>query len=234
MVAQWHADLCGLGDMFDPAQVDGALDAMFRHNFKPSMRNFTNPWRLFALNDEAGAIICDYPAGTEKPAIPIPYCEESMHGFEYAFAGLLIARGRIDEGLTVVRAVRSRYNGANRNPWNEIECGSNYARSMASFALLPLFSGFRYDAPRGAMRSTPRSAAAHSAACGALAAARRAHLVGRFGANCPARRHAVRARASPSHLPPGSNPSRTTKLPSPSHFPPKPSIFPPLKSSATP
>ncbi len=156
MVAQWHADLCGLGDIFDPAQVDGALDAMFRHNFKPSMRNFTNPWRLFALNDEAGAIICDYPAGTEKPAIPIPYCEESMHGFEYAFAGLLIARGRIDEGLTVVRAVRSRYNGANRNPWNEIECGSNYARSMASFALLPLLSGFRYDAPRGAIAFDPK------------------------------------------------------------------------------
>ena len=156
MVAQWHADLCGLGDIFDPAQVDTALRFMFRYNFKPSMRDFTNPWRIFALNDEAGTVICDYPAGTEKPAIPIPYCEESMHGFEYAFAGLLISRGYLDEGLTVVRAVRNRYNGANRNPWNEIECGSNYARSMASFALLPLLSGFRFDLPHGAIGFDPK------------------------------------------------------------------------------
>ncbi len=68
-----------------------------------------------------------------------------MHGFEYAFAGLLIAEGMVDEGLAVVRSVRDRYDGAHRNPWNEIECGSNYARSMAAFALLPIFSGFTFD-----------------------------------------------------------------------------------------
>ena len=49
--------------------------------------------------------------------------------------------------MNVVKAVRARYNGKNRNPWNEIECGSNYARSMASFALLPIFSGFIFDMP---------------------------------------------------------------------------------------
>ncbi len=42
-------------------------------------------------------------------------------------------------------AVRDRYNGTKRNPWNEFECGSNYARSMASYALLLAFSGFEYD-----------------------------------------------------------------------------------------
>ena len=41
--------------------------------------------------DEAGAVICDYPKGSQKPVIPIPYCEECMTGFEYAFAGLLIS-----------------------------------------------------------------------------------------------------------------------------------------------
>ena len=30
-------------------------------------------------------------------------------------------------------------------PFNEIECGSNYARPMANFALLPIFSGFSFD-----------------------------------------------------------------------------------------
>ena len=67
-----------------------------------------------------------------------------MHGFEYAFAGLLISEGMVEEGISVVKAIRDRYRGFNRNPWNEIECGSNYARSMASFALMPIFSGFQF------------------------------------------------------------------------------------------
>jgi hypothetical protein len=32
--------------------------------------------------------------------------------------------------------VRDRHNGANRNPFNEPECSSYYARSMASWSLL--------------------------------------------------------------------------------------------------
>ena len=105
-------------------------------------------WRLFALGDEGGTVICSYPDGANVPAIPIPYCEETMTGFEYAFAGLLIAEGYFEEGERVVKAVRDRYDGEKRNPFNEIECGSNNARSMASFALLPLYSGFTFDMPR--------------------------------------------------------------------------------------
>jgi len=47
--------------------------------------------------------------------------------------------------VELVKAVRDRYDGRTRNPWNEIECGSNYARSMASYALLNAFSGFSFD-----------------------------------------------------------------------------------------
>ena len=119
------------------------------------MREFANPWRVFALNDEAGTVICDYPDGSKKPIIPIPYCEECMTGFEYSFAGLLISEGFIDEGLEVVRAIRDRYDGEKRNPWNEIECGSNYARPMSSFALLPIFSGFEFDVPNKHMGFSP-------------------------------------------------------------------------------
>ena len=147
MCAQWHANILGLGRIFDKEQTDTALRNMYKNNFKPSMRAFANPWRIFALNDESGAVICDYPDGAYKPKIPIPYCEEAMHGFEYQFAGLLISEGMIEEGLSVVRSVRERYRGYNRNPWNEIECGSNYARSMASFALIPIFAGFTFDMP---------------------------------------------------------------------------------------
>jgi len=155
LLAQWHANIIGLGDIFDKDQRKTALETMFATNFKPSMRDVANNWRIYALNDEAGAIICEYPEGSRRPIIPIPYCEECMTGFEYAFAGLLISEGYEAEGLTVIRAIRDRYDGIKRNPWNEIECGSNYARPMASFALLPIYSGFTFDLPHQTIGFAP-------------------------------------------------------------------------------
>lgn len=156
LLGQWHADIVGLGNIVDPEKKHTALGSIFKYNYKPSMRGFANPWRVFSLGDEAGTVICAYPSDVRKPKIPIPYCEETMTGFEYQFAGLLVSDGRIDEALKVVKAVRDRYDGEKRNPWNEIECGNNYARSMASFALLPLLSGFEFDMARGHLGFDPK------------------------------------------------------------------------------
>ena len=155
MIGQWHANILGLGKLFDEEQMNTALRNLYKNNYKTTMRDHANPWRLFSINDEAGTLMCTYPEGSDKPKIPITYCEETMHGFEYAFAGLLISEGFIDEGLNVVKAVREKYRGHNRNPYNELECGSNYARSMASFALLPIFSSFKFDLPHGIIGFDP-------------------------------------------------------------------------------
>ena len=143
-LAQWHANLCGIGEIYDKKNLHTALRSLYENNFLPDMRSHYNTFRIFALNDEAGAIICSYPKDVVTPAIPIPYAQESMHGFEYALAGLMISEGMIEEGTAIVKAIRDRYRGYNRNPWNEIECGSNYARSMASFALMPIWSGYKF------------------------------------------------------------------------------------------
>ena len=119
------------------------------------MRSHYNTFRLFALNDEAGTIICSFPKDIQTPAIPIPYAQESMHGFEYALAGLMISEGMIDQGVSIVKAIRDRYRGYNRNPWNEIECGSNYARSMASFALMPIYAGYKFAMQNGMIGFSP-------------------------------------------------------------------------------
>ena len=119
------------------------------------MRDITNMWRNFALNDESATVMCTYPEGAVKPTIPVPYCEEAMTGFEYALGALMIKEGLRDLGEDVVRSVRNRYDGEHRNPWNEIECGSNYARSMASFALLSIYSGFVCDMTRGHIGFSP-------------------------------------------------------------------------------
>ncbi|MEA4887884.1 MAG: GH116 family glycosyl-hydrolase [Clostridiaceae bacterium] len=145
VLAQWHCDLIGLGDIFDRAKVRRALASIYRYNYHDSMRQVFNPCRLYCLNDEAGTAICSWPNGVRKPVVPVPYSEETMHGFEYQAGSHMIMNGLETEGLAVVQAVRDRYNGTARNPWNEIECGSNYARSMASYALLLAYSGFSCD-----------------------------------------------------------------------------------------
>ena len=154
-LAQWHSNICGIGEIYDKKKLQTALKSICRNNYLPNMRNHYNTFRLFAVNDEAGVIICSYPKGSRKPAIPIPYAQESMHGFEYALAGLLVSEGMTKEGIRIVESIRDRYRGHNRNPFNEIECGSNYARSMASFALLPIFSGFSFDMTKNRLGFDP-------------------------------------------------------------------------------
>ena len=154
VLAQWHANVCGLGEVFDREQTRSALAAIYRHNFKRSFRDHFNPARLYAVDDEAGTIICSYPR--TLPVVPITYAQETMHGFEYQAACHMIQEGMLAEGVELVKAVRDRYDGSRRNPWNEIECGNNYARSMAAFALLPAYSGFEFDAVTGHVGFSPK------------------------------------------------------------------------------
>lgn len=154
ILAQWHAQLYGLGEIFDPAQTRKAVESLYNYNFK-NQRDVYNPCRIYSLNDETGMVICTWPESHYKPIIPVPYSQETMHGFEYSSAIQMIQYGMIDEGLKVVEAVRERYDGNKRNPWNEIECGSNYARSMASYALLNALSGFSFDMVNGRIGFDP-------------------------------------------------------------------------------
>jgi uncharacterized protein (DUF608 family) len=149
VLGQWHAGLYGLGDVLDPDKTVSALKAVYRHNFVAELGDIYNPCRVFGLYDEAGTIIANWPEGKRKPAVPVPYAQETMHGMEYAFAQMLMRYGMLEEGTRVTKGVRDRYDGARRNPWNEIECGSNYARSMASWGAMIVLAGFTYDATRG-------------------------------------------------------------------------------------
>jgi len=69
----------------------------------------------------------------------------------------MILAGLVDEGLSVVRAVRLRYDGQVRNPWNEYECGSYYARALAAYALLQSLSGVSYSKVTRTLEITPRT-----------------------------------------------------------------------------
>jgi uncharacterized protein (DUF608 family) len=140
LVGQFKANRAGLGDLLDGFHLRSALASIARHNFRPHFRDHYNNMRTYATADESGTLICSYPQGG-RPAVPFPYWAECMTGFEYQLAVLLLDYGLKEDGLKVAKAVRDRHNGANRNPFNEPECGSYYARAMAAWALLDAWEG---------------------------------------------------------------------------------------------
>ena len=87
-----------MNEIFDKTKKTKALESLYKYNFNHSMRNVTNSFRNFALNDEAWTIICSYPKNRREPAIPILYNSETMTGFEYALGGLMLSEGFITEG----------------------------------------------------------------------------------------------------------------------------------------
>jgi hypothetical protein len=144
LLGQYLAHVAGLGYVLDREHVRTAMRSIFEHNFKRSMAEFHNVQRVYALNDEAGLLLCSWPKG-DRPSLPFVYSDEVWTGIEYQVAATLIYNGWLKEGLAVVKAVRDRYNGTQRNPWDEEECGHHYARAMASWALLLALSGYHYD-----------------------------------------------------------------------------------------
>jgi len=151
----WLARLCGLESPQNRENIRRHLVSVFRYNFKPSLWTHVNLQRPgYALGDEPGLLLCTWPRGG-KPTLPFVYSDEVWTGIEYQVASHLIAEGMVSEGLTLVEAVRSRYDGCTRNPWNEYECGGYYARAMSSFALLIALSGFRYSAATRTLTVAP-------------------------------------------------------------------------------
>jgi hypothetical protein len=80
-----------------------------------------------------------------------------MTGFEYSTGAHMIMEGLEREGLDVFEAVRQRYDGKKRNPFDEQEFGHRYGRAMASWAGLLAWSGFQYSAVTNTLQLTPRA-----------------------------------------------------------------------------
>ena len=145
LVGQFMAHVCGLGYVVDEHHVKRTLDSIMRHNFKESMYGHFNHMRSYVLNGESALLMATYPRG-RRPARPFPYYNEVMTGFEYTAAVGMLYEGDLENGLKCMQAVRDRYDGRKRNPFDEAECGHHYARAMASWAAVLALSGFQYSA----------------------------------------------------------------------------------------
>jgi hypothetical protein len=85
-----------------------------------------------------------YPRG-RRPKRPFPYFNEVMTGFEYAAGIHMLYEGQTAPGIKVTHAIRERYDGMKRNPFDEAECGHHYARAMAAWAGGLALTGFHYS-----------------------------------------------------------------------------------------
>ena len=154
LVGQVVARVAGLGRLLPAEHVRSALQSVYRYNFRASFADHHDCQRSYAINDDAGLLLCSWPRGG-RPRFPFVYSDETWPGSEYAVAAGLVYEGLLDEAVIIVRAVQDRHDGVYRNPWNEIECGNHYARSMSSWALVIAWSGFTCDLSKNEMSFTP-------------------------------------------------------------------------------
>jgi len=155
LLGQWLGMVSGLGRYLPQERIRSALGAIYKYNFRPDFRNFSNAQRTYALGDEKGLLLCSWPTGG-RPPLPFPYSDEVWTGIEYQVASHLIYEGLVEEGLTVVKSARDRYDGRRRNPWDEVECGHHYARAMSSWGVLLALGGFSYSGPAMKMGFDPK------------------------------------------------------------------------------
>ena len=166
-----------LGRIVPEEETRAALASIFRHNFMTDVGPYyaspqNKPSRPFAQAGMAGTLIATWPEGSYRPDGSVPdhpwsaghhfhqgFYNETMSGFEHAFASHLIYEGMVAEGLTVARAVHDRHQPDSlkkANPFNEPEAGEHYARAMASYATFLAAGGFSYDGPAGSIGFAPR------------------------------------------------------------------------------
>ena len=155
-VGQYAAHVAGLGDLAaDMENVRTGLRSIMKYNYRESFADHFNYMRTYAQGDEKGTIIASWPKG--ELMVPFPYHGEVWTGIEYGAAVEMIYQGMEADALKVVEAARSRHEGARRNPYSEPECGHHYARSMASWGLVPAYGRFSYSGVDRTMGFTGRS-----------------------------------------------------------------------------
>jgi hypothetical protein len=150
LVGQFLAHICGLGYLGKQKHIRKTVQSIFKYNFKSNFHGHFNHMRSYVLSDESALVMASYPRGN-RPKRPFPYFNEVMTGFEYTAAIGLLYEGKRRDGLRCIDAIRKRYDGKKRSPFNEAECGHHYARAMASWAALPALTGFHYSAVEEAL-----------------------------------------------------------------------------------
>ncbi len=152
---QLYSRMLDFEDIYSRENLHKAMASLFKYNYCDDFSGRINANRVYAINNERGILIADWPKGG-KPVHPLLYCDETQIGYEYQVAGNLLYEGYLLEGLTVFKSIRDRFDGKKRNPYNEFECGNHYVRSMGNYSALLALSGYRYSAVEKLLKLTPQ------------------------------------------------------------------------------
>ena len=152
LAGQYMAHVCGLGYLAKKEHVQTALKTVMKNNFMERFDNTFNNMRSYVMDKESGLIMASWPKGRLK--VPFPYFAESMSGFEYTAAIGMLQEGQTEAGLKCIKAIRDRFDGEKRNPFDEPECGHHYARAMAAWSAPMAFSKFNYNGFEKSMHFT--------------------------------------------------------------------------------
>jgi non-lysosomal glucosylceramidase len=154
LFGQWWAHLLDLGYILPEEHVKTTLRSIVRYNFRRGFEGFEHDFRVYADRDDWGLLVCTWPHGG-RPEVPVRYCDEVWTGIEYQVAAHCIMEGMVDEGMELLHALRRRYDGRRRNPYNEIECGDHYSRAMAGWSVSEAISGLRFDGTGDSIKFAP-------------------------------------------------------------------------------
>jgi uncharacterized protein (DUF608 family) len=144
LVGQCTAHVLGIGSLSDRAKQRKTLESIYTYNFKRDFNDHFNHFRSFVLGNESATLMATYPKG-RAPLNPFPYANEVMTGFEYTAAIHMLYEGMTEQGLELIGAIRDRYDGLKRSPFDEAECGHHYGRALASWSAVLALTGFHYS-----------------------------------------------------------------------------------------
>ncbi len=143
LMGQWWAFNLGFDYILPPEHVNKAIESIVKYNFRDSFEGIEQ-FRCFASPTDSGLLNCTWPKGN-IPEVPIRYTNEIWTGIEYEVSALCFYSGRLEEGFKIIHAIRERYDGSHRNPWNEVECGDHYVRAMSSWTMLRALTKMEYN-----------------------------------------------------------------------------------------
>ncbi len=154
LLGQFLAHMAGIGEILPKEHIKSAMEAVFHYNYMTDFYHTDSVHRAYAINEEHGVVVATWPKGG-RPKFPLSYAGEVWTGVEYEVAVNLIYAGCLEEGLTIVKSVRDRYDGYKRNPFSEIESGHHYSRAMASWGILNALLGQKSDMYRKTLSIHP-------------------------------------------------------------------------------
>ncbi|MCG8512455.1 MAG: glycoside hydrolase family 116 protein, partial [Rhodospirillales bacterium] len=164
LLGQSWAYQTGLGRILNSDKVTTHLESLWKYNFTSDVGPFReqyNNGRWYAMPGEGGIIACTWPYGGDEALEKghrhfAGYLNECQPGYEWAATSLYMFHGMPYHALAHTRTMHERYHASKRNPWNEVEWGSHYSRSMASYGVFTAVCGFEYHGSKGYIAFSPR------------------------------------------------------------------------------